>query len=315
MGLPVTVYRYTDAGAPQLVNANTSEWINILKKVLVEGYGTKAPLGWTLEFENAAAFKVAFRNTTTDGGSGGYFQFSGANSNNATCLMWASAGMSNLDAFIKEVPYRALINQATHRGWEIIGTSRGFYLILHQTNKMTMSDGTNTSSYSYYQMYFIGDVESFYANDQSTFTLISGTGGGNTTGNLGVNNNIKYARFYDADGGNGTVTEYTANDPFTGNNNISSYNQNAETLGIQHILSPLLLTIPYNTTDRNGDVAASSNIKPMVRAKIPGMHSSCFMGYRDENWPIDLPMNGVMHTLLRSNYAPHLWINTEQWYD
>lgn len=315
MGLPVTVYRYTDAGAPQLVNATSSEWINILKKVLVEGYGTKAPLGWTLEFENAAAFKVAFRNTTTDGGSGGYFQFSGANSNNATCLMWASAGMSDLDAFIKDVPYRAFTQQSTHRGWEIIGTSRGFYLILHQTNKMTMSDGTGTSSYINFQIYFIGDVESFYANDQSTFTLVSGTNGGNTTGNMGVNHNVKYARFYDVDGGNGGVKEYNTSDPFTGNNNISSYNLNAETSGIQHILSPLLLTIPYNSTDRNGDVAANSMISPMVRAKIPGMYSSCFMGYRDENWPIDLPMNGVMHTLLRSNYAPHLWINTEQWYD
>ena len=90
MGLPVTVYRYTDPGAPQVNNGTPSEWINVLKKVLVEGYGTKVGLGWTVEFENAAAFKIAFRNKVADGGSGGYVQFSSngaVNTVNATLLV------------------------------------------------------------------------------------------------------------------------------------------------------------------------------------------------------------------------------------
>lgn len=315
MGLPVTVYRYTDPGAPQLVNSTPSEWINILKKVLVDGYGDKQPLGWTLEFEDAAAFKVAFRNSLTDGGSGGYFQFwAGSNAANTTCLIQCAQGMSGLGSFIKSVPYRGVSNGAQYRGWEIIGTSRGFYLILHRTNSLTMSNGNNTGTFLDHQAYFIGDVDSFYANDQSVFTLVSGTSGGNSTGNLGVTSNVKYAQLYDTDAGSGAVKEYSASDPFTGNNNSIAYNQNGELLGIEHILSPFLLTVTYNSTDRNGVAASSSLISPMVRGKIPGLYSSQFMGYRDDNWPIDVAMNGVIHTLLRSNYVPHLWVNTVEWY-
>ncbi|QYK07564.1 hypothetical protein [Shewanella mangrovisoli] len=318
MGLPVTDYRYTDPGAPQLVNGTPSEWIAILKACLMNGYGTKAPLGWTLEFEDAGSQKVAFRNSLANGGSGGYFQFwssTGANAANTTCLIQCAKDMSALDTFIKPVNYRGLYQNSTYRGWEIIGTSRGFYLILHRTNNMLMSDGTNTSSYQYFQVYFIGDIESFYANDQSMFTLVSGTTGGNTANSLGVSHNAKYAYFYDTDAGSGTVREYSTIDPFTGNNNSTIYTDNAELSGIQHILSPFLLTITYSTTDRDGVVSASSLISPMVRGKIPGMYSSQFMGYRNDSWPIDVSMNGVMHTLLRSNYAPHIWINMEQWYD
>ncbi|MCU8004173.1 hypothetical protein [Shewanella sp. SM96] len=314
MGLPVTVYRYTDAGAPQLTNGTPSEWINILKKVLVEGYGAKAPLGWTLEFENAGSFKVAFRNSLANGGSGGYFQFwSSSNAANSTCTIQCSQAMSGLDSFIKPTVYRGFSQATQYRGWEIIGTSRGFYLILHRTSNLLMSDSTSITNINT-QVYFIGDIESFYANDQSVFTLASGTSGGSTTSSFGLTHQVKYAQFYDTDSGSGTVKEYSANDLFTANVNTTSFNQNGELLGIEHILSPFLLTIAYNTTDRNGVVASSSLISPMVRGKIPGLYSSQFLGYRDDTWPIDIAMNGVMHTLLRSNYAPHIWVNTVEWY-
>ena len=313
MGLPVTVYRYTDAGAPQLVNGTAPEWINILKKVLVDGYGVKLPLGWTLEFDEG--LKVAFRNATTDGGSGGYFQFSGADSSNTTCIIKVSESMGGIDSFIKSKPHRGLQNNGNYRGWEIIGTKRGFYVILHRTNNLLMSDGTNAGSWLHHQMYFVGDIESFYPNDQSAFTLISGTAGLDSSSNHGVNNNVKYARFYDTDGGNGTDKEYSTIDPFIGNNNLLAFNKNAEVSGVKHILSPYLLAVTYNTIDRNGEYSTYSVIAPYVRGKITGMYSSQFMGYRNDTWPIDVSMNGVMHTLLRAQYSPHIWINTEQWYE
>uniref|UniRef100_UPI0040475EDA hypothetical protein n=1 Tax=Shewanella baltica TaxID=62322 RepID=UPI0040475EDA len=314
MGLPVTVYRYTDAGAPQLVTASASDWINILKKCLVEGYGSKAPLGWTIAFEDAANFKIAFRNTTLNGGSGGYFQFNGLNSSNATCVLRCAASMSALDSFMKEVPYRGLQGLSTYRGWEIIGTSRGFYLILHRTSDMLMSDTANTTTYIYFQVYFIGDVDAVQANDQSKFTLISGTGGGATTSSFGVSHNNRYASFYDTDAGAGSATEYTSTAfyPMTTSTTVTA---NAEVAGLQHVLSPAVLTCNIATTDRNGTPAPNSLIKPLARAKIPGLYQSSCMGYRNDNWPIDVGMNGVMYTLLRSNYAPSLWVNMELWYD
>ncbi|MEI8616064.1 hypothetical protein P4S54_21370 [Shewanella sp. PP-He15 brown] len=314
MGLPVTVYRYTDEGAPQLVTSSASEWITILKKCLVEGYGSKSALGWTVAFEDALNFKIAFRNTTLNGGSGGYFQFNGANTATATCTLRCAESMTALDSFIKQVPARGLRGQNTYRGWEIIGTSRGFYLILHRTSNLLMSDTTDTSQYIYYQTYFIGDVDSLYANDQSLFTLVSGTSGVATTNSHGVNHLTKYATLYDADAGAGSPIEYSATAFFPMSNN-TAYNVNAETAGLQHILSPVTLTCSIAITDRNGVLAPSSLITPFARAKVPGLYQSSCMGYRNDNWPIDVPMNGVMHTLLRSNYAPSLWINMVTWYE
>lgn len=314
MGLPVTVYRYTDPGAPQLVTSSASEWITILKKCLVDGYGSKAPLGWTVAFEDVLNFKIAFRNTTLNGGSGGYFQFNGPNTANATCTLRCAASMPALDSFIKQVPYRGLQGQSNYRGWEIIGTSRGFYLILHRTDNMLMSDATSTSAYIYFQTYFVGDVDSLYANDQSSFTLVSGTSGGSTTSSFGVNHFVRYARFYDTDAGAGSAVEYSAN-AFFPMSASTIYNVNAETAGLQHILSPVTLTCDIAITDRNGVSAPNSLITPLARAKIPGLYQSSCMGYRNDNWPIDVQMNGVIHTLLRSNYAPSLWVNMVTWYE
>ena len=56
--MAVTVYRSTDASAPLLTNSNGS-LIAVLKACLVDGYGSKAPAGWTAPFTgtNLIAFK------------------------------------------------------------------------------------------------------------------------------------------------------------------------------------------------------------------------------------------------------------------
>ena len=53
MGLPVTIYKSTDAGCTLwVILQNHLTWITIKKieKIgFLEGYGDKLPLGWTLE--------------------------------------------------------------------------------------------------------------------------------------------------------------------------------------------------------------------------------------------------------------------------
>lgn len=55
---PVTVYRSTDNGAPQLTNAAGS-LKTVLKACLIEGYGSQPSLGWEMPFEDntTAVFK------------------------------------------------------------------------------------------------------------------------------------------------------------------------------------------------------------------------------------------------------------------
>ncbi|MCL1048940.1 hypothetical protein L2755_04755, partial [Shewanella abyssi] len=65
MGLPARIYRWDDEGAPTVVrDTRMSDIISLLKKCLIEGYGEKEGLGWSLAFDDPANLKVAFRNST-----------------------------------------------------------------------------------------------------------------------------------------------------------------------------------------------------------------------------------------------------------
>ncbi len=317
MGLPVTVYRYTDEGAPQLVNSTPSEWINILKKVLVEGYGDKAPLGWTIEFENIGTYKIVFRNSLSAGGTGGYFQFSsgtGANTTAAHCRIKTALSMTGIDVFIKAAGARMLQLSSSAKGWEIIGTSRGFYLIQHRTTLTVMQTG----SVSYQSCFFIGDLASFYGNDQSIFTTASGDSSSGDTSSMPASSTIgwsttNHADIYALDGSNFKQL-HTMTMAFTMTTS-TAFILDAEAANIQHIMVTPVFAIGYNTADANGTLGNDSTMMPNYRAYMPGYVISSFMGYINNNWPVDREMNGVRHTLLRGALANRMWINTEVWYD
>ncbi|MCU8051466.1 hypothetical protein L5M91_06890 [Shewanella sp. SM43] len=308
MGLPVTVYRYTDAGAPQLTNGTPSEWINILKKVLVEGYGSKAPLGWTLEFENAAVHSAAFRNSITDGGSGGYVKFYSTDGSNVaykTIVMKCALSMTSIDSFVKPLWARGLLSASSTKGWEIIGTSRGFYLIQHYTANLL----NGLQGYGYdTQVYFIGDIESSVANDAGVFTVVSGeaVNADNVNSNgITVNGSTWGAQLYSSDGGNSSMM-YSFTKPSSYRNSAAA-DGDAELLGINHIMLP---------TPIIGALAQNINVQsPAGRGHVPGLYTSTFAGYRTVNWPKEITQSGVVWVLLRSYNSPQHWVKTGTWYD
>lgn len=137
MAQPVTVYRWDDAGAPQLTNGKPSEIINVLKKVLVEGYGVKAPLGWSIPFEDAVTFKAAFRNNSADGGSGGYalvYSNTGLDSNAGLMRLRSSKSMAAIDSSVGD-GFTQTFQFGNGSGadkvskWYIIGNSKSFYFL------------------------------------------------------------------------------------------------------------------------------------------------------------------------------------------
>ena len=58
--MPVNVYSILDPGAP-IVGGLDGSLPNLLKACLVDGYGSKAPAGWTLEYEDPATYTMVFR--------------------------------------------------------------------------------------------------------------------------------------------------------------------------------------------------------------------------------------------------------------
>lgn len=57
----VKLYSSTDANAPQLSIVNDGSLINILRGCLVDGYGTRTPVGWTMPFSDLVNNIVAFK--------------------------------------------------------------------------------------------------------------------------------------------------------------------------------------------------------------------------------------------------------------
>lgn len=73
------VYSYNDAGAEnlRLSGAGNDKLINILKAVLVDGYGTKPGAGWTLAFDSPATNKAVFQQGS---GSNAFLRITGMDS-------------------------------------------------------------------------------------------------------------------------------------------------------------------------------------------------------------------------------------------
>ncbi|QYK02803.1 hypothetical protein [Shewanella psychrotolerans] len=314
MPLPVTIYRSTDVGAPVGLPMYPSDWIEILKACLVDGYGTKLPLGWTLEFEDVGAYKAAFRSSLVDG-SGGYFRVSSYDGNNnlgGDIDLKCASEMSDINTFIKAGGARRLNvgSSSTYTGgWTVIGTSIGFWII-HESSQPT---GSLNSTYATYQnAFFIGDVESYIPNDAGVFTLISAISGFDDNGGVGYSQFIGSTTYvlctlYDTDGGTGKAQyeipglQYWTSTTYDGGD--------AEVLGLPIILNKTML---INT---NGETTSGSVSLPFVRCSPPGLYLCGFVGYRTASFPLIKTINGDDYYVIRGNYTPFLWIKCSgEWY-
>jgi hypothetical protein len=308
MGLPVTVYRHTDVGAPP-VATRTSEWIDVLKACLVTGYGSKSPLGWTLEFEGA--YSAAFKNKTSDGGSGCFVRFSdvgGANSVSGYADINIAKGMSGIDVFTDRLQSRRIrfdSNPYYVEGWTIIGTSRGFWLI---EESGAIDGDLNTTQGSWSFNYFIGDLQSFIPNDTAPFGIVSGvqtTGDSTTTlegTQIGSGSKIHVTSFA-ADGGT-LKLEYSYSYP---NKATSSDGGDISATNVPAVLNPPMLF----SLAGNGNPSFN-----FCRGLIPGLFELQHIGCRYVSAPIVKTFDGNAYQALRGIYTPVFWVKLSgAWYE
>jgi hypothetical protein len=332
MGLPVTVYRWDDVGAPQLTTPNPSEIINILQKCLVDGYGSKAPLGWTKEFEDVPNSKVAFRNSPVEG-SGGYFQIWSHNSTNDpnTLMRIVSASsMSDLDLFFKKGYISAIhaYNSSIDR-WALIGTTRAFYFIV-SSNSVT---GGNNANYD--NMAYIGDFDPFIPTDSNTFIAIGNTGNdgdflstsqsswsynfNNVFRSSGTTSSAARSSFpLSGTDGSSTVVDYgiyLSNNIFYTNplQGVTDVN-----LGIYYPALIGVKNVPpnYNAIDPNGVLYRQSATYPLYRGKLAGLNITMSPRCELQPWPFIQQDFGVDHWVLRSSgYVQATIVNMVTWHD
>ncbi|MDT3281683.1 hypothetical protein [Shewanella scandinavica] len=316
MGLPVTVYRWDDAGAPQLSsNPTPSEIIAVLKACLVTGYGAKAGLGWSVAFEDAGTNKIAFRNSTIEG-SGGFVQYwspGGVNTGGGVLYLRAASSMSALDNFTHPSYQFTHYSSLYHSQWVIIGTSAGAYIIPRYELKTT----NYLSSSEYEIQYFVGDIDSNYANDVTRFTICAGSFSTDTTSPnyshaLAYGGNSPSGRMYGVDG-NSKANQYNID---TATIAVQSPNSNytLESQAVNPVLLPAILRMSGTSyTDIDGLSCVYSSKNPYFRGVLPGLFALNMPGYGNATWPTERVFNGAKYQLLRG-YFNMMWVNIEEWY-
>lgn len=153
---PVTLFSSEDQGAPQLA-PTAGSLKTILKACLVEGYGSKQPLGWEMLQETAtdAIFKSK---DPTACGAGIHVE----NTMKRAAQIKGAYGDNLNERFFNysgNCPY--LEYRANSARWRIIGHSKLFALIIEQR--------AGSSSYYYSVMYWFGDFPSVAPADTGNF--------------------------------------------------------------------------------------------------------------------------------------------------
>lgn len=312
MGLPVTVYRWDDAGAPQLTSGiKPSELINVLKKCLVDGYGAKTGLGWSIPFEDAGTFKIVFRNSTNVG-SGGFVQFwssSGTDSVSSGLLFKCARSMSAIDAFIGDGFRSALKSQnslsLTH--WILIGTSTGFYFSL-------MGTGTTYSAKNGNNCTFIGDFDSFFNNDPSRFIANTSSADSNSFKDISEFSAI-YSKIYATDGSLLNALYYS-NSLHPNAANSATYTSNLDnvSMGIPVRYYPKEILQSLTTIGTDGEYPNNSTKLPRYRGLYPGLMQCTYIGFKLSIFPVNRMINNKNHMLLTGQNGAHIWLNIEEWY-
>jgi hypothetical protein len=129
------VFKSTDANAPRFA-LSAGQFKNMLKAVLVDGYGTTPSLGWTLEYEsgNIAVFRMK-------GGTRYYLRLDDNNNINGTEYangFSAFKTMDSLNTGTERVPslgisqfwFRKRYGGTANVPWMVIGDDAGFILLI-----------------------------------------------------------------------------------------------------------------------------------------------------------------------------------------
>lgn len=166
MAIP-TLYKWDDAGAPQLTSQAQS-LLTILRKCLVEGYGSKTGLGWSISFDDAPSLRTVYRNASGKG----EIRLAPASTPTGNSVRFAAASsFADIDTALAPGLSDLAITYWSgyeYNRWSIIGTSDAFYLLLWSS---TLTE-SNSFAATRHQTYFFGNIISPIADDPHPFVAI-----------------------------------------------------------------------------------------------------------------------------------------------
>lgn len=169
-----TVYRWDDGNAP-VARGERRSLVDILRACLVDGYGTKAAAGWTLEYINATFDKAAFRNNPVTG-TGFYLQVDGlgatyAYAPNVQGFEAMTSESDGLFPFNTGAAYSEQMSASagtTARPWVLVADDRAFWFICWPNNiaAPAITDSLNAGL-------FFGDIVKWKIDDAYACLLMT----------------------------------------------------------------------------------------------------------------------------------------------
>ena len=319
MALPVTMYRWNDVGAPQIVDGKPSEYMNVLKKCLVEGYGTKTGLGWSVVDDIASPPFLSLRNNTSLGGSAGVAVFSaldnvaGTNIKVFGCQDYASKDSQSRKSYYFPIS-RNSSGQYLNNKWIIIGTAKSFYFFAF--SEYLVNSGENRTATHIASSFFMGDMNSLYPNDPASFIAFSG---GINTMTPNWTQSFFY-KFCESTPSNIVlINQLDGTDSSTPATPLSVFGYYYYVNGVHNGPANITALFPIYICMGNGFLNDSSQYQnnnfPYLRATLPGAFVANSPGYRGEAMPVIKELDGVSHYLVPSanSQTGCFWINLEQW--
>lgn len=152
--------KHSDASAPS-ISWSAGALITVLKAALVDGYGTKQSLGWTLEFEDAGNHVAVFK---MGGGTRKYIRVDDSGTIFSSIEVYSTMTDANTgsEPLLTSMDSRYIYKNFSWTSyiyfsvdsWHIIGDDSGFWL--HIGTKEAISPGYSPAS----QIVYIGDYNS-----------------------------------------------------------------------------------------------------------------------------------------------------------
>ena len=331
MGLPVTVYRDTDVGAPQIASSTPSEVMDVLQKCLVDGYGSKDPLGWILLQRDDTLRRIAFKNDVSKGASGSAVilkSYNGGDASRSTLWVQSCDSFVSLDSMDGLGYMHSLQPPSTTSSWMLIGTTNAFIFLIGTTSG-NMGGWVNNNQHGFYA----GDFNSFIPSDAGRF-IVWAHRQSNLTSTTTGDASISWPKNF------GTMA-YSANSDYSvlrirdadNFNNYESYvvllnkdlavdttNVGQQVPASDDVYYPTHVRrygVNYTSTsnDRLGVKSKYSDISPIYRGIISGIIHRLFGRDYDVQYPpAPVTIGGQQHLMLRCGTGGcHTFINIEEW--
>lgn len=318
MAQAVSVMRWDDIGAPQVVDGKPSEYLDVIKKCLVDGFGTTPSLNWIVVVDEifTATPLLVLKNDVALGGSGGFIVFQAVNDAAGTLVkVQCCQAYIDRDTLTNPGAYFVFGRDSSSKllnNWLLIGTHTAFYFFV--TRETYVNGNANYFNSQKCIFFFVGDCIALHNNDPATFITMGGSINTDShTAQTMLNADLAYSN-------SAAVT------------NIYALNGSSEFL-IHSINSVIGDSNPTGDFDgQNPDITAlcecfliagnsqSDSVlnvveMPLLRGKVPGLYFSAESGYTDVPMPFFKEISGTIYFLIPSSRtnASHSWINTEQW--